>query len=645
MNSATSRSKHVLLPESGRVAGKDAEASRTVDTVIAAADSQGRAAPLRVLGRYRLLERLGSGGFGEVFRAQDEMLRRQVAVKRIPIAADGVGERAAREAHAAARLSHPAIVALYEAAEQDGCFYLTSELVEGRTLASLVAQDELGDEEIIEIGLALCDALMHAHGRGVIHRDVKPQNIIVPDEPVDRSGVAKLTDFGGARLDGEVALTATGDVLGTLAYMAPEQSEGMQAGPQADLYSLALVLYEALCGENPVRAATPAATVRRIGSDLPSLRSRRSDLPRGLTDAIDHALHADPDARGSLTALAVASRRALGELLGHGSERLEQSWGRDLPEATAAHDPVGSAWTSIGPQLRAGDATAQAPAWSAAGIGPAPGAPSRSRLGAPLADRHAPPAEVEAGGGSRLGVRLPALPRLIWVAAIVVLLGWQAASGRAGLALLLLAGALPLLAAMPSRASLRWLSPALAPLLGLLGLATAFPALASFPVRPGMRAWIGALGYWWLCLAQVGLGRGLAPATGFSSGFASANAGNAWARPGWESSLAASAHAIGPLISPAALIGAALWALGAVLAPWLIRGRTVGLDLLLAGIWSTALLVGPGLLASFLQAGSAAAAVPAGAIFGAILGALALVMSASRARPPYRGYAAEPPHA
>jgi hypothetical protein len=634
VSSATSRSKHDLLPEGGRVAGRDAEAFRTVDTVIAAADSQGRATPLRVLGRYRLLERLGSGGFGEVFRAQDELLRRQVAVKRIPIEADGIGERAAREAHAAARLSHPAIVALYEAAEQDGCFYLTSELVEGQTLARLVAQDVLSDEEIVEIGLVLCDALIHAHSRGVIHRDVKPQNIIVPDDPADCSGVAKLTDFGGARLDGEVALTATGDVLGTLAYMAPEQSEGRQAGPQADLYSLALVLYEALCGENPVRAATPAATVRRIGSDLPSLRSRRSDLPRDLIDAIDRALLAAPEDRGSLAELAGAARRALGDRSKRGGERLEEPWGQELSRATGVHDPVGSAWTSIGPQLRSGAAREQQPA-----------AHARSWTAVLGADGDELPVAVEARGSQRLGAWLPSLPRLVWVAAVLALLGWQAASGRAGLALLLLAGTLPLLAAMPSRASVGWLLPALAPMLGLAGLASAFPAFASFPVRPRMRAWLGALGYWWLCLAQVGLGRGLAPAPGFSSGFPAGNAGNAWARPGWESSLSASAHAIGPLLSPAALVGAVLWALGAVLAPWLIRGRGAGIDLLLAGIWSAALLAGPGLLESFLQAGSAAATVPAGAILGAILGALVLVMSASRAHPPYRGYAAEPPHA
>jgi hypothetical protein len=562
-----------------------------VDTAIAPADGEGPGAPLQVLGRYRLLERLGSGGFGEVFRAHDELLRREVAVKRIPCEAEGVGERAAREAHAAARLSHPAIVALYEAAQEDGCFYLTSELVEGQTLARLVAQDALSDQEILEIGLALCDALIHAHGRGVIHRDVKPQNILIPDEPADRGGVAKLTDFGGARLDGEAALTATGDVLGTLAYMAPEQSEGRQAGPQADLYSLALVLYEALCGENPVRAATPAATVRRIGSELTPLGHWRSDLPHALTDAIDCALLPDPEGRGALAELASALEQAL------------RGEAATVRTRSARPQPAEAARTQLAPA-------------------PAPD---------PARRRSTP--------------RLPALPRLLWAIATLALIAWQAAAGRPGLSLLLLAGALPLLIAMPSRASVAWLTPALAPLLGLLGIAAAFPAPASLPSSPRIRACLAALGYWWLCLAQVGFTRGLAPASGFSSGFPSANDGSAWAQPGWESSLTAAAHAIAPLLSLPTLAGAALWALGAALAPWLIRGRGVALDLLLAGIWSATLLAGPSLLASVLQAGSAPAAAPAAAIVGAILGALALAMGASRVDPTYRGHAAESPHA
>ena len=162
---------------------------------------------------------------------------------------------------------------------------------------------------LLEIGLALAEALAHAHARGVIHRDVKPQNVLVPHEPDERGGVAKLADFGGARLTGEDALTRTGDVLGTLAYMAPEQSEGHEAGEPADLYALALVLYEGLAGVNPVRGATPAATARRIGSLLEPLERHRGDLPRSLTRAIDLALPPEPEQRGELEACMWRSRR------------------------------------------------------------------------------------------------------------------------------------------------------------------------------------------------------------------------------------------------------------------------------------------------------------------------------------------------
>ena len=194
------------------------------------------------LERYRLLERLGAGGFGVVWRARDELLGREVALKRITLPPDGDSERASREALASARLAHPAIVALYEACAAPDAFYLISELVRGETLAQLIAADALDDERVLHIGIALADALAHAHARGVIHRDVKPQNVLVPHTPEAGSGgsgaslaVAKLTDFGGARLAGDDALTRTGDVLGTLAYMAPEQSDGGDVGEAADL--------------------------------------------------------------------------------------------------------------------------------------------------------------------------------------------------------------------------------------------------------------------------------------------------------------------------------------------------------------------------------------------------------------------------
>ncbi|MBA3326889.1 MAG: serine/threonine protein kinase, partial [Solirubrobacterales bacterium] len=241
-----------------------------------------------VLARYRLAERLGAGGMGVVHRALDEHLEREVAVKRIVVDGD-LDVRAEREAIAAARLSHPAIVGLYEAGRDGEAVYLVSELVRGRTLAELLRAGELSDRDALRIGVTLCGALEHAHARGVIHRDVKPANVICPDRPEAGDGIAKLTDFGIARLADGDALTRTGDIMGTLAYMAPEQARGERITGAVDTYALGLVLYEALAGINPVRAGNAAATARRVGMRLTPLARLRRDLPRELCRALDAA--------------------------------------------------------------------------------------------------------------------------------------------------------------------------------------------------------------------------------------------------------------------------------------------------------------------------------------------------------------------
>src|SRR3954452_7055255 len=200
--------------------------------------------PALVLERYRLVRRLGSGGFGTVWLAHDERLDRPVAVKRVPTGDAASAERAPREALAAARLSHPGILALYETGADEEACYLVSELVRGETLGSLEEAGALSDRDVVEIGIGLCEALAHAHAHGVVHRDVKPGNVLIPEAPTDPAGVATLTDFGVARVADQEAVTSTGDVVGTLAYMAPEQAAGRRVDARADLWSLALVLYE-----------------------------------------------------------------------------------------------------------------------------------------------------------------------------------------------------------------------------------------------------------------------------------------------------------------------------------------------------------------------------------------------------------------
>jgi serine/threonine protein kinase len=569
-----------------------------------------------VLGRYRPIERLGAGGFGTVWSAYDEQLQRDVALKRVWLHADGAfppegsadrtavragsrspssglavtaahaaAERAEREAMAAARLSHPAIVALYEARAEGEAFYLISELVRGRTLGALLADEQLDDVEVLAVGVALAGALEHAHARGVIHRDVKPQNILVPDDPVERAiAVAKLTDFGGARLAGEDVLTRTGDVLGTLEYMAPEQCAGREADTPADLYSLALVLYEALSGVNPVRGANPAATARRIGGVLPPLERYRRDLPRELSAALDRALAPAPNARGTLAEL----REAL----------------QDPPERGRA-----------GRRLRPRAPVESSPIPARRPHSTRPAVPREEQF---LAQSfQADPLEDQ--GQQPKSKKSISIPRAVWMAATVAAVVWQSVLGRPGVALLALAAAAPLLLAR--RTPLAALTAALAPALGAVGLAGAFPAVAGQAAGWRARAGVAALGWWWLCLAEPLLGRRLwlAPPAGTS------------AAAGWERSLTGAAeHALGPLLSSGVLLGGALWAAAALVLPWLVRGRSAALDVVAASVWTAALVVAEPLLDHGLPL-AAAAPQPRGALLAGVLGGV-LAVAARAAR-------------
>ena len=184
-----------------------------------------------VLNRFLIERRIGSGGFGVVYEAWDGRLERPVAVKAIEQRGEA-GRRVLREAQAAARLNHPGIVTLYEMGEEDGNALLVSELVEGSTLARLAHAGELSDREIGEIGADLCEALDHAHSRGVVHRDIKPQNVQVTEGECEGESRAKLMDFGVAHLADGASLTAPGDVVGTLAYMSPGAGRGPRRRPR-----------------------------------------------------------------------------------------------------------------------------------------------------------------------------------------------------------------------------------------------------------------------------------------------------------------------------------------------------------------------------------------------------------------------------
>jgi hypothetical protein len=429
--------------------------------------AQGWGAGDVVLGRYTLERLLGTGGFGAVWRARDGRLERPVAVKVIPRTSTA-GPRVRREALAAARLNHRAIVSLYESGEDADALYLVSELVEGRTLADLEAAGALSDRGVARLGLVLCDALAHAHAHGVIHRDVKPQNVLVARRGSEAS--AKLADFGVAHLVGDEPLTRTGDVVGTLAYMAPEQASGRRAGEPADLYALGLLLYEALSGVNPVRGATPAATARRVGRPLPPLRRLRRDLPGSLSAAVDRAVRPRAGDRGTIGELRAALQDAVPELDDEGGPEPREATAR-LPSAR------------IPGRALAGAAAGALLALALTRAGPA----------APPA-----PALVVAVLAALL---VAAVPRAGWLAVAAAAVTWIAGE-RPGEAPLIAAAlvASPLLLPRDGR---WWSAPALAPLLALAGLAPAFLALAALPRRPLARAGLGAAGFWWLVTAQA----------------------------------------------------------------------------------------------------------------------------------------------
>lgn len=247
-------------------------------------------------GRYALAEVLGTGGMASVWRARDEVLGREVAVKVLspPYAADpGFLARFEREARHAAAVSHPRLVTVFDCGVDGGTPYLVMELVAGWTLRQVL--DETGPlpaGQAAAIAAAVCEGLEAAHAAGLVHRDIKPANIILA------GGEVKILDFGIARAEGTAAGTATGTVLGTAAYLSPEQAAGHPAGPQSDLYSLGCVLFEMLTGSPPFTAESAVGLAYRHVHDDPGPPSaRRPGVPAGLDQMTGRLLAKDPAGR------------------------------------------------------------------------------------------------------------------------------------------------------------------------------------------------------------------------------------------------------------------------------------------------------------------------------------------------------------
>ncbi|MCH7547975.1 MAG: serine/threonine-protein kinase [Candidatus Krumholzibacteriota bacterium] len=262
----------------------------------------------RTLAHYELLEKIGSGGMGDVYRAHDSRLSRDVALKILPESMASDPERRRRfetEAKAVAALKHPNIVTIHSVDESDGIHFITMELVEGKTLSQVIPPNGLTVEEFFNLSVPLADAVSAAHQKGITHRDLKPANIMI-----DNQGSVKVLDFGlakradqtpsleEARTVGPDAVTQEGMVLGTVAYMSPEQAEGKPVDSRSDVFSLGIILYEMATGERPFKGYTNISTISSILRDDPvSVTDLNKSLPRHAGRIVKRCMAKAPDRR------------------------------------------------------------------------------------------------------------------------------------------------------------------------------------------------------------------------------------------------------------------------------------------------------------------------------------------------------------
>jgi len=249
-----------------------------------------------IIGHYRIIEKIGAGGMGEVYLAQDTKLDRKVALKFLPLHMCQDAEcraRFTREAQAAAKLNHPSIVTIHEVSEFSGRPFFAMENVEGQTLRDFGKGKELPFSRIIELAIQVCEGLAKAHTAGIVHRDIKPSNILI-----DQDGRAKIVDFGLASVHGSEHLTKTGSTLGTIGYMSPELARGEEADARSDLFSFGVVLYELIAGRSPFKAESEVATIKNIVESVPEPLARyKNDVPDELQHIVSKALAKDKNLR------------------------------------------------------------------------------------------------------------------------------------------------------------------------------------------------------------------------------------------------------------------------------------------------------------------------------------------------------------
>jgi eukaryotic-like serine/threonine-protein kinase len=351
-------------------------------------------------GRYELGPSLGSGGMATVVAGHDRVLDRPVAVKLLGRQAHpDARARLLREARAAARLHHPNAVAVYDTGEHDGQPFIVMELVRGRTLADeLRERERLGTEETVAVGLGILDALAAAHASGIVHRDVKPGNVLLPE-----AGGVKLGDFGIAKAleDVSAALTTTGTVLGTPTYLAPELVHGGTAVPASDVYSVGCLLFECLTGRPPFTGDSAVAVAyAHVHGPVPDVRTLRPDVPADLAAVVATAMHKDPAGR---YADAAALRAALLE----GPAAVPTRTAVLPPPAAGATQPIAATTPVATPgPARPGDA-ASGPQWWLVALVALAGLVG-VWLVVDAADRGTPTGGDDGGAGSGAGDEAPA---------------------------------------------------------------------------------------------------------------------------------------------------------------------------------------------------------------------------------------------
>jgi len=263
-----------------------------------------------MVGHYRIIEKIGAGGMGEVYLAEDTELDRKVALKFLPphlCQDEDCRKRFKREAQAAAKLRHPNIITIHEVGEYEGRPFIAMEHVEGNPLHYFAHQEPLSIERVINLAIQICEGLDKAHQAGIVHRDIKASNIVV-----DNDGRPIILDFGLAAVPGKEKLTRTGSTLGTVAYMSPEQAQGKETDRRSDLFSFGCVLYELLAGQTPFRRDTEAAILQAIISDDPEPLARyKAGVPDELHRIVTKLLKKDPALRYQSAAGIVSDLRTI----------------------------------------------------------------------------------------------------------------------------------------------------------------------------------------------------------------------------------------------------------------------------------------------------------------------------------------------